>query len=47
MTRWMGIAVALGLVASPALAQRVTLDYADGFDFKSTRTTRKLPHLRP
>ena len=38
MTRLIGVVVVLGLAAAPAFAQRVVLDYAHDFDFKSVRT---------
>lgn len=38
MKKTLLLLVALGMVATPALAQKVTVDYAKGFDFKSVKT---------
>ncbi|MCU0303886.1 MAG: DUF4136 domain-containing protein [Thermoanaerobaculales bacterium] len=38
MKRALGIAIALGLAATPALAQKVTIDYAHDFSFADVKT---------
>jgi hypothetical protein len=38
MKRIFGLLIVLGLAASPALAQKVTIDYAHDFDFKTLKT---------
>jgi hypothetical protein len=38
LTRLIGVVVVLGMAASPAFAQKVVLDYAHDFDFKSATT---------
>ncbi len=38
MKRIFGLLVVMGLLASPALAQKVTIDYAHDFDFKTLKT---------
>jgi hypothetical protein len=38
MKKYIGMLIVLGLAASPALAQKVTIDYAHDFDFKAVKT---------
>ena len=38
MNRFFGVLVVLGLAAAPAFGQKVVLDYAHDFDFKSVKT---------
>jgi hypothetical protein len=38
MKRALGIAIVLGLVAAPAFAQKITIDYARDFDFDAVTT---------
>jgi hypothetical protein len=38
MKKTLGLLIVLGLAASPALAQKVTIDYAHDFDFDSVET---------
>ena len=38
MRKLLGFVIVLGLAASPALAQKVTIDYAHDFDFGSVKT---------
>jgi hypothetical protein len=38
MKRTLGLLVVLGLAATPALAQKVTIDYAHDFDFENVKT---------
>ena len=38
MKKYLGLAVALAFVATPALAQKVTIDYAHEFDFSAVET---------
>ncbi len=37
MKKALGLIILLGLAASPALAQKVNIDYAHDFDFKAVR----------
>ncbi len=38
MKKTLGLLVFLGLVATPALAQKITIDYAHDFDFEKIKT---------
>ena len=38
MKKALGLVILLGLAATPALAQKVTIDYAHDFDFASVKT---------
>ena len=38
MRKALAIMIFLGLAATPALAQKVTIDYAHGYDFKAVKT---------
>jgi hypothetical protein len=38
MKKILGAAVALGLAATPALAQKITIDYAHDYDFEKVKT---------
>lgn len=38
MRKIVGLLIVLGLVAAPAMAQKVTIDYAHDFDFDSVKT---------
>jgi hypothetical protein len=38
MKKALGILIVLGMAATPALAQKVTIDYAHDFDFSSVKT---------
>jgi hypothetical protein len=38
MKKVLGLIIVLGLAATPALAQKVTIDYAHDFDFKAVKT---------
>ena len=38
MRKTLGLLVVLGMAATPALAQKVTVDYAKDFDFKTLKT---------
>jgi hypothetical protein len=38
MRKIFGLMVVMGMVATPALAQKVTIDYAHDFDFKAVKT---------
>jgi len=38
MKKVLGLVIVLGLAATPAIAQKVTIDYAHDFDFKSAKT---------
>ncbi len=38
MKKAFGLLIVLGLAATPALAQKVTIDYAHDFDFKTVKT---------
>jgi hypothetical protein len=38
MKKKLGLLVVLGMAAMPAFAQKVTVDYAKGFDFKALKT---------
>jgi len=38
MKKIFGLLIVLGMAAMPAFAQKVTIDYAKGFDFKATKT---------
>ena len=38
MKKVLGLVIVLGLAATPAMAQKVTIDYAHDFDFKAVKT---------
>jgi len=38
MKKVLGLVIVLGLAATPAIAQKVTIDYAHDFDFESAKT---------
>ncbi len=38
MKKTIGLLIVLGFIAAPALAQKVTIDYAHDFDFKAVKT---------